>query len=336
MKKIKYLLILLVLVLILSAVFVSVKFINNKNTLEALDKEDSNEEIEGKATSQEGLEKIEDIVGMDYGDIEYQGLYEIAEKELYRYRDNLYEYYINPDTKNFVGMIAMEDLPLKEGARRINKNEALEIAENLIGKCFIDFFDYDVEIKVNDYTQEPEDSGPNWFSTRFEQKNESGAYTGYYIDIYIDKYGEILFYCATEGNYEVARQEPKVTREEAIDIAYREAEEMVKEIIKAEEEVSEVTVDEKAQAMGWTDEPIPPGDSGVYFDKEPQEIEEFKANLDERDKHEVTTKLSVAHDKLEWVIDIYNVEINRDYGPMGFSVIIDAITGEVILRDRIE
>jgi hypothetical protein len=40
--------------------------------------------------------------------------------------------------------------------------------------------------------------------------------------------------------------------------------------------------------MGWADEPILPGDSGVYFDKEPVEFEEFKANLGERDKHEAT------------------------------------------------
>lgn len=86
-------------------------------------------------------------------------------------------------------------------------------------------------------------------------------------------------------------QEPKVTREEAISIAYREVEEIVKE---------------------------------------------FKANLDERDKHEVSAEITVAHDNLEWVIEIYNVEINREYGLMGFSVIIDAITGEVLERRHTE
>lgn len=336
MKKLKYLFIFLVLLLILSVVLVSAKFIDNKNTIEAVDKGTSQDETTDKATVQEGLEKIRSIVGMNYGNIEYEGIYEIAEKELYQYKDNLYEYYIDPNTKNFVGMIVMGKLPLKKDAKRINKDQALEISKNLIGKCFEDFFDYDVEIKVNDYTSEPEDAGPNWFSTMFEQKNESGTYTGYYIDIYIDKYGEILFYCAIEGNYEVAKQKPGITGEEAIDIAYKEAEEMVKEIIKAEEEASEKTVDEKAQAMGWADEPIPPGDSGVYFDTEPVEFEEFKANLDERDKHKVNAELSVSHNKLEWVIDINNVEINRDWGPMGFSVIIDAITRDILYRDRTE
>jgi len=337
MKKLKYLFIFLVLLSILSVVLVSAKFIDNKNTIEAVDKKTSQEETtDTKVTVQEGLEKIKNMVGMDYGDIEYEGVYNIAEKELYKYRDNLYEYYIDPNTKNFVGMIAMTELPLKEGAKRINKDEALGIARNLIRKCFKNFFDYDVEIKISDYTSESEDTGPNWFSTRFEQKNESGIYTGYYIDIYIDKYGEILFYCATEGNYEVAKQKPVITREKAIDIAYRESEEMVKEIIKAEKEASEKKVDEKAQAMGWVDEPIPPGDSGVYFDTEPVEFEEFKANLDERDKHEVTIKLSASQSKLKWVIDIYNVEINRDWGPVGFSVIIDAVTGEILTREHSE
>ena len=88
--------------------------------------------------------------------------------------------------------------------------------------------------------------------------------------------------------------------------------------------------------MGWDDEPIPPGDSGVYSDKEPVEFEKFEANLDKKENHEVSAKLSVAHDKLEWVIEIYNVEINRDWGPMGFSLIIDAISGEVMLKDRTE
>jgi len=86
-------------------------------------------------------------------------------------------------------------------------------------------------------------------------------------------------------------QEPKVTREEAISIAYREVEEIVKE---------------------------------------------FKANLDERDKLEVSAEITVAHDNLEWVIEIYNVEINREYGLMGFSVIIDAITGKVLERRHTE
>lgn len=336
MKKLKYLFIFLILLLILSVVLVSAKFIDNKNTIKVVDKEVSQEETTGKATVQEGLEKIKNIVGTNHGSIEYKSIYEIAEKELYQYKDNLYEYYIDPNTKNFVGMILMGELPLKKDAKRINKDQALEISKNLIGKCFRNFFDYDVEIKVNDYTSEPEDAGPNWFSTRFEQKNESGTYTGYYIDIYTDKYGEILFYCATEGNYEVAKQNPGISREEAIDIAYREAEEMVKEIIKAEKETSEITVDEKAQAMGWTDEPIPPGDSGVYFDKGPVEFEEFKANLDERGKHKVTVKLSASQSKLKWVIYIDNVEINRDWGPMGFSVMIDAITGKILTSGHTE
>jgi len=91
-----------------------------------------------------------------------------------------------------------------------------------------------VEIKVYDYTQAPEDAGPNWFSLTFSQKNESETYTGYYIDMHINKYGEILHYSATEGNHEVAMQVPGITKEEAIEIAYREAEEMVKEIINIE------------------------------------------------------------------------------------------------------
>ncbi len=325
----------LVLLCMLAAVLITAVACNDNSTsniLEAVDKGASQEETAGKATVQEGLEKINNIVGANHGSIEYKGIYEIAEKELYQYKDNLYEYYIDPNTKNFVGMIMIGEPPFKKEAKRINKDEALEIAKNFSKKCFENFFDYDVEIKVYDYTSEPEDAGPNWFSTRFEQKNESGTYTGYYIDIYIDKYGEILFYCAIEGNYEVAKQKPEITREEAIDVAYKEAEEMVKEIIKAEEEASEITVDEKAQAMGWADEPIPPGDSGVYFDTEPVKFEEFKANLDERGKHKVTVKLSASQSRLKWVIDIDNVEINRGWGPMGFSVVIDAITGEILTR----
>ena len=336
MKKLRYLFIFLALLLIISIVFVYAKFIDNKNIIEAVDKGASQEETAIKITVQEGIEKIKNIVGANHGNIEYRGIYEIDKNRSYLYKDNLYEYHINPNTKNFVGMIMIGEPPLKKVAKRINKDQALEISKNFSKKCFKDFFDYDVEIKVNDYTQEAEDAGPDWFSTRFEQKDESGTYTGYYIDIYIDKYGEVLFYCATEGDYEVARQKPKVTREEAIDIAYREAEEMVKEIIKAEKEASEKTIDEKAQAMGWADEPIPPGDSGVYFDTEPVEFEEFKANLDERDKHKVTAKLSASQSKLKWVIDIDNVEINRDWGPMGFSVIINSITGEILIRGHTE
>jgi hypothetical protein len=344
MKKLKYLFIFLALLLIISIVSISFKFIGNKNVSTALAEEElQKEEVgekspeekpAGRATVEEGIEKIKEITGIGHGNIEYKGVSEITKE--YKYRDNLYEYYVSPDTGNFVGMIAMEELPLKEDAKKINKDEALEIAKNLTGKCFRDFFDYDVEIKIYDYTQEPEEAGPNCFSINFEQKNKEGTYTGYYIDIDINRYGEIVFYCAIEGNYEVAMQKPVIKREEAIDIAYREAEKMVKEIIEAEKKMLEDTVDEKAQAMGWTDEPIPPGDSGVYPDTEPVKPEEFKANLDERDKHKVTAELSVAHNRLEWVVDIDNVEINREWGPMGFSVIIDAITGEVLTRGHSE
>jgi hypothetical protein len=230
----------------------------------------------------------------------------------------------------------MGEPPVDKDAKRISKDEALEIAKDFSKKCLGNFFDYDVEIKVNDYTQEPEEAGPDWFSISFEQKNKEGTYTGYYIDIHVDKYGEIPFYCAIEGNHEVAMQKPVITREEAIDIAYREAEKMVKEIIEAEKKMLEDTVDEKAQAMGWTDEPIPPGDSGVYLDKEPVKPEEFKANLDERDKHKVTAELTVIRNRLQWSVDIDNVEINREWGPMRFSATIDAITGEVLTASRTE
>lgn len=334
--KLKYLFIFFSLLLMVSIIFISAKFVDNNNTAEEVNKKISQEEVEGRATVQEGLEKIENIIGMNYGKTEYMGIYSIAEKEFYKYRDNLYEYYINPDTKNFVGMILMEELPLNEKAKKIDKDQAFEISRSLTGKCFKDFFDYDVEIKASDYTSELEDAGPNWFSVRFEQKNESGIYTGYYIDVYIDEYGQIIFYCATEGNYEVAKQEPKVTKEEAINIAYREAEDMVKEIIKTEKEASEIAVDQKAQAMGWDNEPIPPGDSGIYFDTEQVEFEEFRINLDERGEHRVSAKLSASQGKLKWIIDIDNVRINRTWGPMGFSVIIDAATSNVLTKGHIE
>jgi len=334
MKKLIYIFIPLALLIILSIVFVYAEFIDSRDIIETLNKETYREETESKATVQEGLERIKNIVGMDYGNIEYKGIHEIAEEGSYLYKDNLYEYHIDPNTKNFVGMIMIGEPPLKKEAKRINKNEAIEIAKNFSKKCFGNFFDYDVEIKVSDYTSEPEDRRE--FSIRFKQENELGTYTGYYIRVDVDKYGKILSYHAVEGNYEVAEQKPKVIREEAIDIAYREAEEMVKEIVKIEKEVSEITVDQKAQAMGWTDAPIPPGDSGVYFDTEPVEFEEFKANLDERGKHKIGAKLSVSHNRLEWVIYIDNVEINRTWGPMGFSVIIDAITGEVLVRGHSE
>ncbi len=139
----------------------------------------------------------------------------------------------------------------------------------------------------------------------------------------------------TEEDTEVAKQKPKISKEKAIDIAYREAKKMADEIAELEEK-SKTAVDEKAEAMGLSDQPIPPGDSGVYSDKEPEKPEKFKANLDKRNKHKVVAELTVFKNILQWWIEISNVEINREWGPMGFRTHIDAITGKVLLATYTE
>ena len=139
----------------------------------------------------------------------------------------------------------------------------------------------------------------------------------------------------TEEDIEVAKQKPKISKEKAIDIAYREAKKVPDKIAELEEK-SKTAVDEKAEAMGLSDQPIPPGDSGVYSDKEPEKLEKFKANLDERNKHKITAELTVFKNKLQWWIEINNVEINREWGPMGFRTHIDAITGKVLFATYTE
>ena len=138
-----------------------------------------------------------------------------------------------------------------------------------------------------------------------------------------------------EEDTEVAKQKPKISKEKAIDIAYIEAKKMANKIAKLEEK-SITAVDEKAEAMGLSDQPIPPGDSGVYSDKEPEKPERFKANLDERNKHKITAELTVFKNILQWWIEISNVETNREEGPMGFRTHIDAITGKVLLATYTE
>jgi len=278
----------------------------------------------------EGLNIIKNTLDKTYGDIEYKGIEKMAEKEYFVYTDNKYQYSVNLDTKHLRSMF-MLGLPVPEEEKEINKNQAIEIAKDFVVKIFKDLFDYDVEINVEQDSETPERE----FRIFFKQKNGLGAYTGYNINIEVTKYGEINFYVALEGNFEVARQKPNISKEKAINIAYEEAKKMVNEIIKREEKM-ETAVDEKAEAMGWTDELIPPGDSGVYFDKEPKKPENFKANLDEKNNHKVTVELTVFKNKLQWWIEINNVEINREWGPMGFRTHIDAITGKVLLATHTE
>jgi len=271
----------------------------------------------------EGLNIVKNTLDKTYGDIEYEGIEKIAEKEYFVYTDNKYQYSVNLDTKHLSSMF-MLGLPVPEEEKEINKNQAIEIAKDFIIKIFEDLFDYDVEIKVEQDSETPERE----FRIFFKQKNELGVYTGYNINIEVTKYGEINFYTALEGNPEVAKQKPTISKEKAINIAYREAKKMVSEIIKREEKpIPEVN--EKAKDMDVEDI-TQPGDSGVFHDKEPVKPERFKANLDERDKHKVTAELTVFKNKLQWFIEIDNVEINRDWGPMWFEFHIDAITGKVL------
>lgn len=279
----------------------------------------------------EGLDIVKNTLDKTYGDIEYKGIEKMVEKEYFVYTDNKYQYSVNLDTKHLRSMFMLE-LPVPEEKKEINKNQAIEIAKNFIIKIFEDLFDYDVEIKVEQDSETPERE----FRIFFKQKNELGVYTGYNINIEVTKYGEINFYVALEGNFEVAKQKPKISKEKAIDIAYREAKKMADEIAKLEEKSKTVkAVNEKAKAMGVEDI-TPPGDSGVFSDKDPKKLEKFKANLNERNKHEVTAELTVFKNILQWWIEINNVEINREWGTMGFVIHIDAINGKVLITDRTE
>lgn len=282
-----------------------------------------------KNSINEGLNIVKNTLDKTYGDIEYKGIEKMAEKEYFVYTDNKYQYSVNLDTKHLRSMF-MLGLPVPEEEKEINKNQAIEIAKDFIIKIFEDLFYYDVEIKVE---QDFETPGRE-FRIFIKQKNELGVYTGYNINIEVTKYGEINFYTALEGNFEVAEQKPKISREKAIDIAYRESKKMVKEIIKREEKAI-TEVNEKAKDMGVEDI-TPPGDSGVYPDEELKKPEKFKANLDERDKHKIKAELTVFKNKLQWWIHIDNVEINREWAPMGFVTHIDAITGKVLLADCTE
>jgi len=64
----------------------------------------------------------------------------------------------------------------------------------------------------------------------------------------------------------------------------------------------------------------------------PEKPEKFKADLKERDKHKVTAELTVFKNKLQWWINIDNVEINRWWGPMAFDIHIDATSGKVLIK----
>jgi len=275
----------------------------------------------------EGLNIVKNTLDKTYGYIKYQGVKKMDEEENFVYQDDIYEYSVNLDTKHLVSMFILE-LPASKEEKTIDKNQAIEIAQNFIKKVFEDFFDYDVDIKVdNDFSESFREFGIN-----FKQKNELGAYTGYDVDIEMNKWGEIIFYVSLEGNPEIAKQKPKISKEKAIDIAYREAKKMVSEIIKREEKpISEVN--EKAKDMGVEDI-TQPGDSGKYPEEPPEKAEKFRANLDERNKHKVTAELAVFKNKLQWFIEIDNVETNRDWRPIGFSISIDANTGKTLQRDH--
>lgn len=336
MKKSNYLIKTLVLILTLIAI---TGLTNCKSTAEGdispLDKAGliftvEEEEIE---SIEEGLSIIKNTLDPKHGKIIYKYKLKLEDKEYFVYGDDIYEYDINTDTKNIRSIISINETPMPKEAKEITKSQAVEIAKNLVKKCYKDFFDYDVKIKVEHYP-DPE-MVRREFRINFRQINELGVYTGYYIDVELNKYGQISSFHALEGNHEVAKQEPKISKEKAINIAYEEAKKMVNEIIKREEKM-ETAVDEKAEAMGWTDELIPPGDSGVYSDEEPEKPEKFKANLDERNKHRVTVELTIFKNILQWWIEIDNVEINREWGPMGFRLHIDAITGKVLFATHTE
>ena len=308
MKKIKYLFITLTLLLM---IFTSIKFIDNKNVAEAVD----------KPTIQEELDRIRDAMETRYGDIKYKGKEKMGDIEFFIYYDDVHDYFIDPYTNKIVGMITPNKPRIPKDAKIINKNQAIDKANNFINKLHKDFFDYDVDIKA----REQQDAKDREFMMEFIQKNELGVGTGSRIWIEVTKYGEIVFYTAVEGNTEVAKQKPKVSKEKAVDIAYREAKKMVSEIIKAEEEAEKV-IDEEAKII------MEPSDTGEYPTTEIEKSEKFEANLDEKNKHKVTTELTVFKNKLQWWINIDNVEINREWGPMGFDIRIDAITGKVLIK----
>jgi len=336
MKKSNHLIKTLVLILTLIAI---TGLTNCKSTAEGdispLDKAGliftvEEEEIE---SIEEGLSIIKNTLDPKHGKIIYKYKLKLEDREYFVYGDDIYEYDINTDTKNISSIISINEIPMPKEAKEINKNQAIEIAKNLVKKCYKDFFDYDVEVKAEHYP-DPEMAWRE-FRVNFRQKNELGVYTGYDIDVELNKYGKISNFHALEGNPEVSKQKPKISKEKAIDIAYREAKKMVSEIIKREEKI-ETAVDEKAEAMGLTDEPMPPGDSGKYPEEPPKKPEKFRANLDERNKHKVTAELTVFKNILQWWIEIDNVEINREWGPMGFRVYIDAITGKVLFATHTE
>ncbi len=288
------------------------------------------EEIE---SIEEGLSIIKNTLDPKHGNIIYKYKLRLEDREYFVYGDDMYEYDINTDTKNIRSIISINELPIPKEAKEITKSQAVEIAKNIVKKCYKDFFDYEVEIKAEHYP----DPEMVWreFRINFRQINELGVYTGYYIDVELNKYGQISSFHALEGNPEVAKQKPKISMEKAIEVAYREAKKMADKIAELEEK-ADTAVDEKAEAMGLSDQPIPPGDSGVYSDEEPEKPEKFKANLDERNKHKVVAELTVFKNILQWWIEIDNVEINREWGPMGFRLHIDAITGKVLFATHTE
>lgn len=68
----------------------------------------------------------------------------------------------------------------------------------------------------------------------------------------------------------------------------------------------------------------------------PEKPEKFKSNLDERDRHKVTAELTVFKNILQWWIEIDNVEMNREWGPVAYYLHIDAITGKVLFATHTE
>lgn len=264
---------------------------------------------------------IEDAMQEKYGEIKlekddkkYEDLYN---ESITEYMDDSYEYVYDDD-----GKLKSAILRNKNGKSLYgnisNELEARRNAKDFFEKISPDYFkgEYDIVVSEHDGTD------GKGYNVEFWEKIQEKTYTGNKVLIILDSDGYVNSYVAHENmDYDKAeKMDAAVIQEkEAVNVAFDKAEEITEEIESAYN--SEKTDAGESIVL----------DAELLGNKEDLgELQELDIKIEDRESCEVESYNEIVNGKLVWMVNISNVTSNNKYGDMGFQVVVDAQTGEVI------
>lgn len=281
-----------------------------------------------------GKEIISNITQSRYGDIEVSdtsNYTELFKEDILEFKDNSYVYLLAGDAKSIKAIMPVQtpDKPLFDLIQ--SSSQAKEYSLSIALNAFPQFFEKDYDIFIDKIGEDDKNS---FYSVEIWQKIDSKVYTGRKISIMLTVNGYLDLLVSRDTEFTKLPNNSLISEEKAISIAYGAIE---NKVIELKNQESIINSNDSKLKPEPKDDPVVSDALLVGLEKSSKSSEKesliqdpYDIKIYDREDHAINAYMEYKGN-MYWIIQISNVQTNREWGTLGFFTKINAVTGDAEL-----